>query len=462
MTPADVGKILLLLVLAGALLAGLRLYQTRKKPPPSPELVRKLFHIGGGAIGLTLPWLFNAIVPVIVLAVVLVGSFAALRFVQRLRGGVGQVLLGVQRSSFGEFGYVVSMLLLFWLSHGDWLLYSVPLLVLALADAFAALIGEQYGRLQLHMIGGRKSYEGSMAFLLTAFFCVHVPVLLSARTGRLESLLVAVGVSFMVMMVEVAAWWGIDNIIVPLWSYLLLKSMLRMDALEIATHLAFLLALGLVLRFWRNRTTLGDDAVFGSTVWGYIVWTVGGLPWVMPPLIQFLIYATVTARTPADQQRVFRFPVALANMVGSMLWLVVYRQTEDPTLLLPFAACFGGNVAIIALVRQKFSTPDITAQPAIAASVAKGLLVVVPAVFLLDGFTVAAAIDLAFGTLSVLTATALFYRLQPALSTFPVDGWRWFRQATIVTAASTIALGLHYGSLPTATRPNPRDFLQFF
>jgi len=462
MSAADAIKVVIVLGLTGSLLYVLRWYQVHAKPPPDPELVRKMFHIGGGIVGLSLPWLFDSLIPVLAMGGAVVALFVAMRVVRRLHGGVGQVLLGVKRSSAGEFCYILSICLLFWLTHGNKLLYSVPLLVVALADASAALIGEQYGKLPLHMRGDRKSYEGAAAFMLTAFFCVHVPVLLSEQTGRLESLLIAVGVSVMVMMAEAAAWWGLDNIIIPLWSYMLLKSMLRMDAVTIASHLAFLLMLALFMRFYRNHTSLGDDALFGTTLWGYVVWTVGGWRWVVPPIILFAVYATITARTPHDKLRVFRFPIVLANIAGAFLWLLIYRQTDEVRMLLPFAACFGADLAIIALVREKFARPELGWRQAVSSTVAKGMLVIVPTVLALDGIALTVAVDLAFALLALYAATALFYRLQPALSTFPVDGGRWLRQALIVTATSVIALGFNYSTLSTAHAPRLRDILELF
>jgi len=459
MTLADTLRVLLVLALAGALLGVLRLYQLRGKPPPPPELVRKLFHIGGGIIGLSLPWLFDSLVPVLVLAATITAAFATMRIVRRLRRGLGQVLLGVDRRTVGEFCYIASIALLFWLSQGDKLLYSVPLLILALADAFAALIGEEYGKLPLHMWKERKSYEGAVAFLLTAYFCVHVPVLLWGNTGRLESLMIAFDVSVMVMMAEVAAWRGLDNIIVPIWGYMLLKSLLRMDAVDLASHLAFLLALALFMRFWRNRTTLGDDALFGATLWGYVVWAVGGWRWVVPPLIQLMIYATITVKSPLDPLRMFRFPIVLANIGGSIFWLLGYRQSEESVLLLPFAACFGSNVAIIALVRHKMVAPELHWRQAVSANVAKGMLVIVPSVLVLDRFTASTLLDLAFGLIAVYAATVLFYRLQPGLSSFPVDAGRWIRQALVVAAASVLALGLHFGAMPDPASLSVTDLL---
>jgi phytol kinase len=436
------------LLLAVALLFGLlRVYQVRAKP--APELVRKLFHISGGAVGLVLPWLFDSIAPVLVLAALVAAAFLAMRFVHGLRHGVGQVLFGVERQTIGELCFLVSMCLLFWFARGNKLLYSVPLLMLALADTSAALIGEQYGKRPLHMSGDRKSLEGVTAFFLTAFFCVHVPVLLWGETGRLESLLIGVNSSIMVMMAEAAAWWGMDNLIIPIWGYMVLKSQLGMGVPELGSDLAFLLSLALVMRLWRDRTTLGDDALFGATLWGYVVWAVGGWRWIAAPLIQLLAYATVTYRAPADQLRGFRFPVVLAQIAGSVVWLLIYRESGVQALFYPFVACFGANVAIIALVRHKFAVPDLPWRRALSANVAKGMLVVVPSVLVMDGVTTAGALDIAACLIAVAAATAIFYRMQPGLADFPVDARRWILQSVTVAATSTLALGIHYGAPPS-------------
>ena len=63
---------------------------------------------------------------------------------------------------------------------------------------------------------------------------VHVPVLLWGGAERLESLLIGIDLSILTMMAEAAAWWGLDNFIVPIWGYMLLKSLLKMNAAELA------------------------------------------------------------------------------------------------------------------------------------------------------------------------------------------------------------------------------------
>ncbi len=79
MSVIDALKVLLLLVVTAVAYGGLRLFQIRTQA--SPELVRKLFHISGGIIGLALPWLFDDFAPVRVLGGVVTGALVALRIV---------------------------------------------------------------------------------------------------------------------------------------------------------------------------------------------------------------------------------------------------------------------------------------------------------------------------------------------------------------------------------------------
>ncbi len=431
--------------LAVAMLGVLRAWQALAQP--EPELVRKFFHLGGGLLGLSLPWLFRELAPVLALGGATMALFAALRLVPALRRGPGQVLAGVRRKTIGEFCFVASFCLLFWLADGDKLLYGVPLLVLAVADTFAALIGAGYGKKRFRTWKGRKSVEGSAAFFLAAFFCVHVPVLLFTETPRLESLLIAVNLALMVMMAEAAAWWGLDNLIIPLFGYALLGSFLPMEATQLLQHLAFLLALSLFVRLWRHRTTLADDALFGVSLWGYVVWALADWRWVVPPFVLILTYTAVTRKTSHNHVRAFNFPVALANIAGGLLWLLLYRASGQAEYFYPFATAFAANLAIIALVRHRHAEPEARWSVALTNSVAKGVLLLIPSILVVDGPAPVAMLNLLAGTAGVVVATAVFAALQPSIERYPVGTPRWLRQAIVSTGGSVIALSPHLGLL---------------
>ncbi len=102
----------------------------------------------------------------------------------------------------------------------------------------------------------------------------------------------------MVMMAEAAAWWGLDNLVIPLFSYMLLKAMLGRDAVVLAADIAFFLTFALFMRLWRGKAPLADDALFGATLVGYVIWTVGGWLWALAPLTQLATYALLVRVTP--------------------------------------------------------------------------------------------------------------------------------------------------------------------
>jgi len=426
-----------------ALLAVLRVYQVLAHP--EPEMVRKLFHLMGGLFGLSLPWLFQQMAQVLALAAAITVLFVALRAVPALRAGPGQVLAGVKRKTVGEFCFIASFCLLFWLARGNKLLYGVPLMVLAVADTFAALVGAAYGKYRFRTRRGRKSMEGMAAFFLAAFFCVHIPVLLFTDTTRLESLLIAVNLALMVMMAEAAAWWGLDNLIIPLFSYALLNSFLPMEAAQLAEHLAFLLVVSLFIRIWRNRTTLADDALFGASLWGYVVWALAGWRWLLPPLLVILSYTTITKQARHDHIRVFNFPVVLANIAAGLVWLLLYRASGQADYFYPFAAAFGANLGIIALVSHKRADPESRWAEAVLVSTGMGILLLIPSILLVDGFVLAAVVNILACTAAVLLAVTLFSALQPSLEAYPVGTTRWLRQAIVTAGCSALALVPHLG-----------------
>jgi phytol kinase len=440
--PADVWTVIAS-VFGGVLLflGLLRVYQVRAKP--NPELVRKLFHLGGGALGLAMPWLFDTLWPVLVLAGACVAVFAALRLVPALAAGPGQVLSAVKRNTLGEFWFVASFCLLFWLAAGNRLLYAVPLLVLTVADTAAALVGEEYGKLQYATHEGEKSLEGSVAFFLATFLSVHIPVLLLAGTGRAESLLIAFTLALMVTLAEAVTWWGLDNLIIPLFAFGLLKTFLGMDLDRLVLHLSFLLGLAVFVRLWRRRSTLADDALVGGVLWGYVVWALSDWRWIVPPVALFLTYLAVSPRTDLDDTRVIGLPALLASVAAGQIWVLLYWSTGREVFYYAFAAAFAANLATIAFVRDVHARPRAGRTSLLLTDTAKGaLLVLVPSAAVLRHGG-AMLVQLVLGSVAAFSAVLAFTVLQPGLEDYPIDDARWVRQAVITTAASGLWLGLY-------------------
>ena len=292
--------IALVLGVFGTLFLGLRAARSRL----DPELSRKLLHLGMGLVSLTLPWIFSTTWPVIVLSSLAGLALLSIRVSSAMKREFGSVLHAVGRESFGEFFYTIAVATLFVLSHGDKLLFSIPILTLTFADAVAALVGVRYGSVRFATPDGIKSVEGSLACFGVAFLCVHIPLLLFSTTGRLEALLIAVILGFLVMLVEAIAWRGLDNLTIPLAGFALLPELHPLERPELAMRLAVVLVLVAFSYALRRQSTLDDDALMACVLFGFVAWALGGWMWMLAPAAIMINDARHGIRVAAKHERI--------------------------------------------------------------------------------------------------------------------------------------------------------------
>lgn len=220
----------------GALLGGLLIL--RCYTPSNPEMLRKILHTGMGLVAVALPWLFTSAWSVMFLAGSVTILLIGMRLIQPLRRVLGAMIYDVGRSSWGEIYFALGVTCLFILCRNEAVLYSVPLLILTLADVASSLIGKHFGRLRFRVQGGSKTVEGSLAFLLIAFVVAEFGVLLYAHRGGLDILLVGLTLALPTTLVEALAGKGSDNFFVPFAAFVLLRSLLSMGGLELVMALA--------------------------------------------------------------------------------------------------------------------------------------------------------------------------------------------------------------------------------
>lgn len=210
---------------------------------PSPETVRKLFHISMGLVSLTLPFFFSSVWIVIALSLVTIIALLGMRHIDGLKQQFGNVICGVKRRSFGEVYFSIAVALIFCLASDDRVVYSIAILTLTLADSAAAIIGARFGRLRFKLIKDQKSLEGSITFFTIAFLCAYVPLLLFGESEWINALLIALIVSFLLTAIEAAAWRGLDNIFVPMAALFLLRNYAKASVDDLFLHLAMILSL---------------------------------------------------------------------------------------------------------------------------------------------------------------------------------------------------------------------------
>jgi phytol kinase len=346
MTMRDGIAIAVLLWSALSMLLLLRWYRKRKQA--EAEWVRKLAHIGTGLMSVCLPWIFSGRVPVFVVcgaSIVLLLTIRHLPFAKKQLSGV---LDGVDRESWGEICFPISVALLYQLAQGSKLLYAVPLVVLTLADTVAAITGTEYGKHGYTATGATKSMEGSIAFFTTAFFSVNVALVVFSDAGKIETLLISLNIAIIVTLLEAIAWRGLDNIFIPLGVFMLLHLYLTMPLGQLWNRFRVAAALVLFVTAYARRTTLQGSALLASALVLYVSWALGGWQWMVQPFLLFLAYSFAFPEKIVPGHRTHNTAAVLAVASTGLVWLFLYRLWQQPELLFPYSVAFALHLAIVA------------------------------------------------------------------------------------------------------------------
>ena len=218
-----------------------------KKKNLKSEVKRKAFHMSMGMAMLLFPYLFENVISVGLLAILAIIGMLLLKY-SKLKNNLGKTLYSIERKSLGEFYFIISIFLIFWLSGGNKVLYSVPILILTFADSTAALIGKSYAKKNLaEMSEDAKSIEGSFMFFVTAFMIVLVPLLLYTTVGREEVLIISAIIGLNVAMVEMISHSGDDNILIPMTTYAFLSNLMNQELEILRINILIMAAIFIVI-----------------------------------------------------------------------------------------------------------------------------------------------------------------------------------------------------------------------
>ncbi len=289
------GEIWAALAIAAGFGALLGLAEFARRRGATPETSRKIVHIGGGLVSLAIPSLFTS--PVVVL---LLGALcsAALWVGQRTRKL--RAVHGVSRTTAGSEYYPLAVALLFVVSEGRSWLFVPSLLVLAIADAFAALIGARFGKHRYIVEEESKSVEGSLAFLALALPAILLPLRLLTDLPWAVAALSALLVAALVTGFEAVSLRGADNLFVPIGVCVILAKITAQPPAEIVYQTASLTAI-LLAGGWLARRTRSFEVGGALTVllFGYGVWALAPERWAAAALIGFAGYAVARRWIPA-------------------------------------------------------------------------------------------------------------------------------------------------------------------
>lgn len=310
---------------------------------PNPEWTRKLVHLGGGLVCLGFPWFVRSPWVVLCLSVVLAAVFAL-----GARTGRLVSLHGVERRSRGAEYYPLAVTLVFAMSLGKPWLYVASILVLAVADAAAALVGMSYGKIRYEVDGSSKSLEGSLAFLMIAVWVIHIPLLLMTDLSRETCLLVALLVGLLVTGFEAISLRGVDNLFIPIGVCAILARITTKPVPEIVFQLVSLLVL-LVLGSWLVRRTraFNTGATLAFVLFAYGAWSLGSPHWAVPILLAMVLYTVVRMRWIEPGAGQIRVGILFRALVIPLFLLILANSMQSSgTFYAPFVAACATSSAL--------------------------------------------------------------------------------------------------------------------
>ena len=192
----------------------------RRFRPDQRELSRKIVHIGTGAV-LPLAWAFTIPAMVAIPFAIVVTLLTWMNHQWRLIPAVEDV----DRNSYGTIAYglaITILLLLFWPDHADAACAGV--LVMALGDGCAGLVGRAVRSPRWVVLGQTKSLAGTLTMFLVS---TAVLIGLSTWSESNAAFTMALAIATTATALEQISVAGVDNLSVPLAVGLLWATLLN-------------------------------------------------------------------------------------------------------------------------------------------------------------------------------------------------------------------------------------------
>lgn len=279
----------------------------------SKEGARKLIHVCTGITTLTFPFIFDSHIPVLIIGILSLIALTLLKHVKFLRKNFGKGLFGVDRKSYGEIFFGISVVILFTLyklTNQNVVTYLIPILTLTFADSTAALIGVRYGMNKISSKGeDTKSIEGSFIFFVVTFMATLFPLQLMTNVGRAEVLLICIFTGALAAMVEMISHDGNDNLMLPLYTYIIINYNINKTLDELL--LIFIIMIGLIFLSYAiyKFNKISKLAVVSALLTGYMTLILGSINWLYIPILVFLSFGVFPMATKEERKNELNYKI---------------------------------------------------------------------------------------------------------------------------------------------------------
>ena len=197
----------------------------------------------------------------------------------------------VERESYGTIFFPISYLLialLFW-DYSNHI--TISFLLLAIADPFASIVGENVNsNFNFNVLGDKKTFQGS----LTMFICSFIIILtlsdyLSYQWDITYKLIAAIIISFAVTIAEAFSYKGSDNLSIPVTAFLFIELLDYMNRNQtVFDYIIYILIIILILFIAHLKRYLSVSGLVGAVTMAIFLLGFGGSKYLYPMVIFFI------------------------------------------------------------------------------------------------------------------------------------------------------------------------------
>jgi len=190
---------------------------------PSGEITRKFAHFSSVLATLPFPYIFPSHWYILVLA----GLFAVVLFGTQ-KGKLLGSIHDINRKSIGSYLLPIAIYVTFLCADllDNKFLFILPMLILAVCDPLAAIIGiniRSYNHnIRVFGITLNKTWLGTATFLISSFILSLIALYFNRGAFDLKTFWLAALIAVTTMFAELISWRGSDNLAIPLTAVLIL------------------------------------------------------------------------------------------------------------------------------------------------------------------------------------------------------------------------------------------------
>lgn len=191
----------------------------KRKTKLNAEVARKFVHITVGTFVAFWPFFM----PYNIIYLICVAFIAVIVLTRWI--GLFPSIHKVHRRTFGDIFFPVGIAATLWLANDPWI-FTAAILHLSLADGFAALAGEKFGKTNAYKIlGYKKTLAGNAAFFVISVGIITGLAWFEPGEFAVISAPLLLLVPVLATLIESVAVKGTDNILVPILLTLLLNNL---------------------------------------------------------------------------------------------------------------------------------------------------------------------------------------------------------------------------------------------